>query len=108
MGHSQNGVHGGADFVAHIGQKIAFCPRGGFRLISSFDEFRFHLLEMDDIGNHGKGTGFDPVFVVKRCCMEKTGRSGSVGPADRDLVDTVFALCPALELFLHDRGVFII
>ena len=105
MRHSQNGVHGGADFVAHVGQKIPFCPGGGFRFVTGLDEFGFHPLEMNDIGNHGEGTGFYPVFVVKRGCMEETRRFGAIRPAESNFIDAVFTPGPALELLFHDRQI---
>ena len=30
MAHADDGVHGGADFVAHVGQKFALGASGGF------------------------------------------------------------------------------
>jgi hypothetical protein len=36
MAHADNGVHGGTDFVAHIGQKIALCFGGFFAIALAF------------------------------------------------------------------------
>ncbi len=43
MRHSDDGVHGGADFMAHVGQKIAFGFGGIFGLVSGLIEILHHV-----------------------------------------------------------------
>ncbi len=54
LGETENGIHGGADFVAHAGQKHALGLVGGFGLflgLAQFDLFFFeqrHVVEADE------------------------------------------------------------
>ena len=44
IGHADDAVERGADFVAHIGQELAFCPAGSLGLDARLDHLRFDLL----------------------------------------------------------------
>ena len=43
MRHSDDGIHGGADFMAHVRQKIAFGSGGFFGLVSGLIEILHHV-----------------------------------------------------------------
>ncbi len=70
MPQADDGVHGGPDVVAHIGQKLALGPVGLLRNLPGFVEFPLHPYPlgnvMDDgkkerslIGHEGRGMNFD-------------------------------------------------
>ena len=49
MGHADNGIHGRADLMTHVGQKIAFGPVGFISDLFGFEEFILHVLALGDI-----------------------------------------------------------
>ncbi len=48
LGHAQNAVHGGADFMAHIGQEFAFGAAGGFGGLFGLEQFRLDPFALAD------------------------------------------------------------
>ena len=50
VGHAQHRVHGGADFVAHVGQKVGFGAVGGFGRFFGLGQFgracKHHFFEL--------------------------------------------------------------
>ena len=59
-GHADDGVHGGADFVAHVGQKITLALVGRFGLLLGQHQGAFHaqlLGEVQAEGNNGNAIG---------------------------------------------------
>jgi len=63
--HSQDGVQGGSDFVAHAGQEFGLRVAGHFRLLLGPGKRDFHLPALGDVAVNGLEAGH-----------------GSVGPAD--------------------------
>ena len=49
LGEAENGVHGGADLMAHIGQKNAFGLVGGFGFLFGSNQFALFFLQLGDI-----------------------------------------------------------
>src|SRR5579883_963100 len=47
--HPQNGVHWGADFVADIGEKLAFRPAGCLRRVFGLPQLFFDSFEIGDV-----------------------------------------------------------
>ena len=47
--HAQNGIHGGADFVAHIGQELAFAEGRLFGNVARFLQVLFMLHALGDV-----------------------------------------------------------
>ena len=49
MGHSDNRVHGGTDFMTHVGQKVTFGLVGLVSDLFGFNEFIFHAFAFGNI-----------------------------------------------------------
>ena len=49
MSHADDRIHGRANFMAHVGQKIPFGLVGLVGGLFRLDEFFFHLLALGDV-----------------------------------------------------------
>ena len=67
--HADDGVHGGADLVAHHGQEGALGGIGGLGFLFGFLQFHLSLLALGDIADGFNGTDDIALRVMQ-------GRSG--------------------------------
>ena len=76
LNHAQDAVHGGADFVAHVGQKTALGKIGGLGGLAGANQLRLAELALGDVFRNaddsnqfaglvanGKGPVPDPFFL---------------------------------------------
>ncbi len=57
IGHADDRIHRRADFVAHVGEKIAFGPTGGIGVFAGFAKFRFDVFLRTDIQHKAHALG---------------------------------------------------
>ena len=78
MGHANDRIHGRANLMAHIGQKITFGLVGLDRGVFGIDEFILHLLAFSNVGKHAKGADFITVGIKKRRGVDQAGNNATI------------------------------
>ena len=81
LGHADDGVHRRANFVTHVGQKIAFGTIGSIRRIASLAKVILVLLQFGDIARDPEGTDHLAVVVDEWHLGRQTPGVLSIAPS---------------------------
>ena len=98
FGHADDGVHGGADFVADVGQEIVLGAVGRLRRLLGLAQLRIQPLALRNVLNHRDGVGGLTGGVALQRNEQFTPHGRTV------LADVAFFVLHRRRLATHQRG----